>query len=313
MAFEAEALVDGAVRRFLDLRELDHGSQECFREVSVATEQICISASAWLGQGGTRRALEEKLQEVIAAHLESPFVERLRVWPRGYAGDFETVEYMLSGQVQAPRGSLGYWIESVALNSPIAQQHRNKIAMQSRWIGEAIERKSPAKILVLASGGAADLTPVASRILESGAVVVLNDSDAEALEFAKVRHQRLGSQLRFVHGNALARIRQLESEGPFDLVLAGGLFDYLDQRRADFLARHIVERMLAAGGGFCFTNIVSPNPYKTLLEVVGNWPLIERDETEVEKMLGRISSKKLSADIDRDETGLALLVRASMN
>jgi hypothetical protein len=38
-------------------------------------------------------------------HARSPFVRRLQSWPRGYPGDFETVEYLLSQEVMAPRGA----------------------------------------------------------------------------------------------------------------------------------------------------------------------------------------------------------------
>jgi extracellular factor (EF) 3-hydroxypalmitic acid methyl ester biosynthesis protein len=313
MKTEAEAMVDRAVQRFLGLREMDHGSPECMREVSAATEEVCMAATAWLEHGGAVEGLDEKLREVIAQHMESPFVRRLRSWPRGYAGDFETVEYMLSGRVQAEPGSLGYWIESVALQSAMAEQHRNKIAAQSRWIAEAAGKKRGARILVLASGGAADLTAVSERISETGAVVVLNDSDAEALAFARARHRRIGSQIRCVHGNALGSIRKLQAEGPFDLVLAGGLFDYLDRRRAEFLAANVAGRLLGEGGTFCFTNIVSPNPYKTMLEVIGRWRLIERSETEAADLLAGIPDRKVCVEIERDATRLALLVRASWN
>ena len=44
---------------------------------------------------GLRATLMPHLEQIRALHARSPFVARLQAWPRGYAGDFETVEYIV--------------------------------------------------------------------------------------------------------------------------------------------------------------------------------------------------------------------------
>ncbi len=64
-------------------------------------------------------------------------------------------------------------------------------------------------------------------------------------------------------GNVLRAAAHLAADhGPFDLVLAGGLFDYLEERFARALIRTTLSR---PGGTFSFSNIATPNPYAALM------------------------------------------------
>ncbi|MFF8536936.1 hypothetical protein ACF07B_34080 [Streptomyces sp. NPDC015532] len=59
-------------------------------------------------------------------------------------------------------------------------------------------------------------------------------------------------------GNVLrTAAHQAADHGPFDLVLAGGLFDYLEERFARALIRTTLSRLCRPGGTFYFSNIAS--------------------------------------------------------
>jgi extracellular factor (EF) 3-hydroxypalmitic acid methyl ester biosynthesis protein len=66
----------------------------------------------------------------------------------------------------------------------------------------------------------------------------------------------------FIPGNVLRAIPALAAQGPYDLVLAGGLFDYLPDRVARFVIGKAMTRLCKPGGLFYFSNIGTGNPYR---------------------------------------------------
>src|ERR1700731_1252092 len=80
----------------------------------------------------------ERIQTELAPSREvfatSSFMRRCQRWPRGYAGDFETIEYLAAGTNYSLSGSIGWYFEEINLQSPIAQQHRNKLDHQAKEI-----------------------------------------------------------------------------------------------------------------------------------------------------------------------------------
>ena len=175
----------------------------------------------------------------------SPFLKRLQVWPKGYAGDYETIEYLIDGINRSPEGTLEHHCETYALNSPSVQQHRNKIYEQARLIQETCITvgDSGARILSLGCGGCADLRLVEEAITPYSPDIVLLDVDEDALDFAQRSLNGLGKNCTFLHGNVVRMLRNILSE-PYDLVLAGGLFDYLPDRAITFILEAVWEKGL---------------------------------------------------------------------
>jgi hypothetical protein len=62
-------------------------------------------------------------------------MQRCQEWPRGYAGDFETIEYMVSGANQSLPDTLGWHIEKISAAAP------QQAETQSLEITEAVMRK----------------------------------------------------------------------------------------------------------------------------------------------------------------------------
>ena len=64
--------------------------------------------------------------------------------------------------------------------------------------------------------------------------------------------------------------------GPFDLVVAGGLFDYLPDEAITRLLQQARERLLTPSGQVLFTNIALENPCRLWIECLADWRLIHR-------------------------------------
>jgi extracellular factor (EF) 3-hydroxypalmitic acid methyl ester biosynthesis protein len=215
--------------------------------------------------------VQEVLSPAAALQSRSSFVRRLQDWPRGYPGDFETVELLVKGSGVPTSASPGDWIDWYALNTAIGQQHRNKVWWQYLHMCAA----TPGRILSVGCGGGADFNIAPHRF--TGSTIVLLDLDLEALRLAQDRLQRY-CEVHTICGDVRRGIRKAQDEGPFDIVVCGGLFDYLDERTIGFLLKEMRERAVKVDGSVLFTNIAEKNPFRVWMEAIADWRLIHRSE-----------------------------------
>jgi len=262
--------------------------------------------------GAQKGDLVELLSSVRRVQAGSPFVSRLQQWPRGYQGDFETVEYLMESGNRAAPDTVAYWVEKYCLNTAVAQQHRNKVRWQAEQIEKTIHGREksghPARILMLACGSSPDVRMCLESIANKDFGIVLSDMDDEAIAFSTQRLAALGDRVKPFPGNMFRQINKFAAEGPFDLVLAGGLFDYLNDDQAAFLIKAVTSKLLTSTGKFAFTNIAKPNPYKYWMEYCANWFLIERTATDYERILASIGLDSKDLHIQNDSTDMSLLI-----
>lgn len=300
-----------ATEHLVSLSRAGGGQTSLFTDVAAAVEGLCCSILRNEASGTPDATIREVLQPAWDIHGRSPFIRRLQTWPRGYPGDFETIERLLAGVVQARASTVEYWLEHLALHSPIAQQHRNKVLWQAGQIRRTLQQvdvRRPARILILAAGSSPDVDLVQEDLTERPCEIVLNDGDPEALAFSALRLSTVSHRVRFVPGNVLSSTRKLAHFGPYDLVLAGGLFDYLPNRHAEFLMRSVTDRLLAPEGCFCFTNLAEANPYRVWIEYLGQWRLIERSDEELRRIVAAGDPSQNVCSIHKESTGLTWLV-----
>lgn len=237
----------------------------------------------------------------------SPFVKRMQEWPRGYPGDFETVEYLCHYKNRCVPGTLEYIIEQDALASPIVQQHRYKIRHQANMIKKTIlAKKEPANIAILGCGGSEDLVSIQAEIAPYQPNIYLNDMDKSALHRSKENCQQL-KNLHFLECNCLQALREMKKHHQFDLILAGGLFDYFELNRTSKIISQAL-KILNADGKLFFTNIVQGHPYRVMMEYMCNWFLYEKSAEELLNACISAGATHDKTHITRDETGLAYLV-----
>jgi SAM-dependent methyltransferase len=258
-------------------------------------------------EGLERSSILAQLEAARALHAESSFLRRLRDWPRGYQGDFETIERLCDAQVSAA-DPLVRCLEWYALNAPVAQQHRNKVEQQAALIAEVVKSRNDPEILLVGCGGCRDLRALEPPSLLKSARFTLNDSDPAAIEFARAQLPAQGFRCQFEVGNALRVVPRLSRKSRYDLLIAGGIFDYLPDSAATRLL-HYGYRALAPGGVLFFTNIASGNPYRPWMEYLVNWLLIERSADDLARLLDGAGVPSNSVTFARDLTGLTFLIR----
>jgi ubiquinone/menaquinone biosynthesis C-methylase UbiE len=255
-------------------------------------ERFAAAASTLESLGWSAERIREHLEPSRQVFATSSFMRRCQQWPRGYPGDFETIEYLTAGINQSTRGTLGWHLEQILLESPVVRQHHNKMVRQSLEIERTVKANSAARVFSIACGGGLDWAPVLVYLKNFDGEIVLNDCEPAALELAERRLRSATPRYRLVPGNILRVVKRLIDGARFDLVVAGGLFDYLSDKSVVFLLRAVARDLLASGGTFLFTNIARGNPYRVLMEYGANWTLIERSE---EQVLGALHSKRFDA------------------
>jgi extracellular factor (EF) 3-hydroxypalmitic acid methyl ester biosynthesis protein len=252
--------------------------------------------------------LRTKVAGARHLHRRSELCRRLQDWPRGYPGDWESIDYLLDGVNRTPEEDFGHALEQHALWCAASQQHRNKVQHQAMLFDRLITRRPAAKALSIACGGSRDLASLIHRAQDFRGSVVLNDADGSALDVSLARLAPFGDRCIRVQGSALNVVSQAAHFGPYDLVVAGGLFDYLSDGLAIRLLREVYRRCVAADGLFLFTNIAMGNPYRPWMSYMGSWCLIERSEEALVNLCLRASIPRDAISLTKDSTRLAWLI-----
>lgn len=242
---------------------------------------------------------------------QSAFGKRLQEWPRGYAGDWDTVEWIASRQNRSPPATRGWLLEQHALESDICQQHRNKLAFQAHLISTLAAtggHHDCPKVLLIAAGSGLDVQSVAACPDMNELAFVLNDADNGALEAAEKNLAGKLKQVEFISGNVFSSASQIAGHGPYDLIVMGGLYDYLPKRAATLLLQVARKKWLKAGGAIYFSNLADGNPFRTWMEYLVNWKLIERSEQKIRNIVSEAGLAGEQLSLSREQTGLTWLV-----
>ncbi len=303
------AIVDGLRTQDRLLAELDR------RAAALRPVDLYNKAAAWVHEttaivlgaeaaGMAREVIRATMPTAWAIHGRAAWIRRLQTWPRGYPGDFETIEELMDGGTARSWADLPACLNYHALISPAAQQHRNKIAAQASLIaGYAHTGRG---ILSIACGGSLDFVRAGALVTEKTSRVVLNDIDADALALSESRIRACGFDVEVVPGNIVRRIAEMKSRR-FGLILAGGLFDYLTERLVERIVRS-AWALLEPGGTLFFTNILPDNPNRPWIEALSEWVLIERSERDIIEVVTSAGIPAEAISIERDATGLTALV-----
>lgn len=303
--------LDDAIKAFVLLNNTLTGNEALdYLRASAAIHRL-LEAILHEEKRVGKAAVREQLAEVRKIHRQSPFFVRAQDWPRGYAGDYETIEYIVNGKNQSPKHSLGYYLEAIILNSPIVQQHRNKVLHQSQLILDKALTIRGAKVLSIGCGSSADLRSIQKVLKNTDISVTLFDMDEGALSYSAEKLDQMKDQCNLIQGNLLRLVKKIEEK--FDLIVIGGVFDYLTDKTIISLLDKIYNENLRPGGEIFFTNIASGNPYRSWMEYCFDWELIERSERNIRSIYDAAPLPNSSLSVMREETGLTFLAKIINN
>ena len=135
------------------------------------------------------------------------------------------------------------------------------------------------------------------------------DFDNDSLNYSLASLERVKDHIKIVQGNIYKVIKTLREK--FDLVIIGGVFDYLSDKIIIYILSSLKEKMNKQATLF-FTNIRRNNPFRIHMEYLSDWVLIERSDTEIFHLLKESGCHAFQTNIQTDETNLTYLVEISI-
>ncbi|MCX7794467.1 MAG: class I SAM-dependent methyltransferase [Thermodesulfovibrionales bacterium] len=218
-----------------------HYNEEIYREVSGALDSVIPFFKAF-EEGVKDRKIIKCAQFIFRdktnpIFLKSYYFNRARNWPRGYQGDYITMENCYKN-IPLSIG-IGYYLDLYLLNSPLGKAVRNRIKMLEEMLRQELQNRKGGSVLNIACGSCRELMGLAVEIMDYKADVTCIDNDEEALRFSMKRLSTLGldEYVKFFKYNAVRMFDVDSSMSEFrgqDIIYSVGFFDYLP---SDFLVR----------------------------------------------------------------------------
>ena len=251
-------------------------------------------------------------RELLPYLLLTRTAERAYAKPRGYAGDFATIDQMYRNEA-AGSGRIGPLLDRVFLNLPACEAVRNRRHLLAEEIGLAIAEagdRSPTRITSLACGPATEVFDVYGQLPDrSTLVTTLVDIDFQALAFLdeRIATSGLRRQMRPVNGNLvyLATGRSTLDLQPQDLIYSIGLIDYFNDKFVVALLNY-VHSQLRPGGKVILGNFHPRNSTKAFMDHVLDWRLIHRSEGDMNGLFQASAFRSPCSNIRFEEQGINL-------
>ena len=194
-------------------------------------------------------------------------------------------------------------------NQPGANAVRNRKDFFLEYCKKLVSRKENAKVLILGSGPASD---VYEFLTTSGGGNNLNidliDFDQSAIDFSMNKNKKFNGQITYNKINAL----RFNSYNLYDLIWSAGLFDYFKDKHFTFLIRKYIN-CLAEDGEMVISNFSTKNPTKRLMEVLSDWYLNLRTESDLFRIASDANIDKELVSVEKEPLGINLFLKIKKN
>jgi hypothetical protein len=259
-----------------------------------------------------REELGRRVQrELLPYLLLTRTAERLYAKPRGYCGDYLTIDWLYRNE-PGGSGRIGPLLDRVILDAPAAHAVKNRRGLLAEEILRVVEQKNdgPARVTSLASGPAREIFDVFDQLeVPSRLEVNLLDIDLQALAFVsdELARRKLKHQVELTHANLvyLATGRQAIDIKEQDLVYSIGLIDYFHDRFVILLLDYVYE-LLRPGGKVILGNFHTSNVCKAFIEFVLDWRMIHRTEADMNRLYSASRFGRPSTGIRFEQAGVNL-------
>lgn len=255
---------------------------------------FCDSLNEGLGDPAVSPDLQQELgawvqQEILPYMMLTKNGERWYRKPRGYAGDFLSIEWIYRDNPEGA-GRLGPVLDRCFLDMSPAQAVRNRRRLLVEEIQQTLAEAggTSARVLSMGSGPARELFDTFEALPDPDQIMATClDIDLQALAFvADLRDRRkLKRNIRLENCNLMYLVtgRQRLELAPQDLAYSIGLIDYFNDnfvvRLLDFVHDH-----LRPGGRVILGNFHPRNSGKAFMDHVLDWRLIHRDEADMNRL-----------------------------
>jgi extracellular factor (EF) 3-hydroxypalmitic acid methyl ester biosynthesis protein len=244
----------------------------------------------------------------------STLIDRSYTKPRGYAGDYLTLQMVYDDEPDGVR-RLGPYIDRWFLGIPASCAVKNRRGLLRELIVETARAVDDRAILVtsLACGPAREIFDIFDEPDHPDIHATGLDIDDQALAYARGVAAGAGvtGRMSFIQANAvkLALGRDTLTLPAQDLVYSIGLIDYL----ADHLVVKLLDwiyRSLRPGGLAVVGNFDVGNPDRAFMDHLLDWKLIHRSPQNLLDLFAQSEFGPAPVQIRREGTGINLFASA---
>ncbi len=237
-----------------------------------------------------RKRFHQKTNPIF---LKSYSFTRTRVWPKGYHGDYKTLEGIYKNTPLSD--GIGYYMDLYALNLTLARGVQNRLRILTDILSQELEKRQNPKILNIACGSCRELMELLPLIKNSKARITCIDTDEDALSFAYNRlssASNITNHIDFRYYNALRFFDYEILERDFskqDIIYSVGLFDYLQTDTLVKILRNLYNHLNPKGtliAAFKDVRQYRPQPYHWFMDWTGFLQRKEEDFLEILKEAG---------------------------
>jgi len=231
-------------------------------------------------------------RETFPYFTRSRFVDRAFTKPRGYAGDFATIDMLYEDAAEGD-GRLGPLIDRWTRWVPAARAVKNRRPLLAEAIREAAaDWRGSARMPVtsLAASPARELFDVVTGPDRVSLFATCIDVDSQALAHTSAIANQLGVADQFVFAKdnvvRLARGRGQTVLDPQALIYSLGLTAYLDDEAVVQLIDWAFDHLLP-GGTLILGSVLPSNPDKVYMDHILEWRLIHRSADHLRDLFDR--------------------------
>ena len=283
--------------------------------VAMSLLEVQTAMDKWLGDNsflsdGEREIVGSKIRREMAPYmLLSNLANRMYTKPRGYAGDFLTIQHMYDEKPAGTNG-VGKVIDMVFLNNPASKAVQNRRGLLAEVIDETIDQNGneSTNITSFACGPAQELFDVNERLDDSQQVKAnLIDIDIQALAHVGQKIESADPKIKFelFQENLiyLSMGRKKINLPKQDLIYSIGLIDYFNDKLVIKLMNYAYD-LLKEGGRVVFGNFHVDNPIKALMDHMLEWKLIHRSEEDMDRLFKASKFGKACSEIRYEGEGI---------
>jgi hypothetical protein len=225
------------------------------------------------------------------------------VKPYGYPGDFTLIDKIYNFDINED-AKFKNW-DLFFQNQPGANAVRNRKDFFIEYCKNLSMKKENAKILILGSGPATDVYEFMSNFSGGNNINIdLIDFDQAAIDFSMEKNKQFNGQISYNKINAL----RYNSYKLYDLIWSAGLFDYFKDKHFTFLIRKYIN-CLVDDGEMVISNFSTRNPTKRLMEVLSDWYLNLRTESDLYRIASDANVDKELVIVDKEPLGINLFLK----
>lgn len=292
--------------------------EEILRQVTEMTDAIVIKGEELKTAISDKKLLDEVknvFRNLVSSWaFNSKIVYRGFEKPKGYPGDYETLEIIYDKRIVSHKDDLGYFFDVYFLNNPYAKAVRERKNKLREIVEDVLAKeKSPISILNLACGACKEIRDIcdsSSKTDLSGKEISFFclDWDKEALAFSKeqLKNSPKNFHINFMEENVLNFIRRTEfydKNGKQDLIYSIGLADYFTDRILKTMTKNAFYG-LKKGGKFVIAHKDKDISFSHLPpEWFCDWTFYQRNQEDLLALINGVGLDGVKISTDRDVTG----------